>query len=87
MNKSGGRVPADCKELESMKTVVTETRELAEYVLAMTCALNSFLFGLGPLPCDDTEEPRCMRDDLCETRRMLFKAREELTKLQALIGI
>lgn len=87
MNESDGRVAAACKEPESMASVVSETKELAEVVLGMTCVLNSFLFGIGPLPCDDTEKFTCMRDELCETRRMLFKAREELTKLQALIGI
>ena len=87
MNESDGRVAAECKEPESMASIVTETRQLADVVLGMTCVLNSFLFGFGPLPCDDTENPECMRDDLCATRKALFKAREELTKLQTLIGM
>lgn len=59
-----------------------ETSAIAEQILRQVRRINEFLFAEGPaLVAEDTNQPKCFRDELVKTRNVLGTASEELERM------
>ena len=59
-----------------------ETSAIAEQILRQVRRINEFLFAEDPaLVAEDTNQPKCFRDELVKTRNVLGTASEELERI------
>ena len=86
-NKEHERKKTAALPTQTMYEVLKDISVMAGDALTTVRSINSFVMAESADDSEKTDEPRCFREDLIQTRDYLFRLNNELSDLASVLGI